>query len=101
MDYIAVKNKIQQTDILFVDGPIIDNRNSLIDLVQTWLRDMGCKDENVLHEAGIDVKNCYTLHYTHTETNRNNHSVTIDVYPDNNYVIKYTTVITKLTYKLR
>lgn len=101
MDYIAVKNKIQQTDILFVDGPLIDNRNSLIDLVQTWLRDMGCKDENVLHEAGTDVNNCYTLHYTHTETNRNNHSVTIDVFPNNNYVIKYTTVITKLTYKLR
>ena len=101
MDYIAVKNKIQQIDMLFVDGPLIDNRNSLIDLVQTWLRDMGCNDENLLHEVGIDVKNCYTLHYTHTETNRNSHSVVIDVYPDNNYVIKYTKLVTKLTYKSR
>ena len=99
MDYIAIKNKIQQIDMLFVDGPLIDDRNSLIDLVQTWLQDMGCKDNNVLHDAGINVKNCYTLHYTHTETNIGNHSVVIDVFPDNNYVIKYIKLVTKLTYK--
>lgn len=101
MDYIAVKNNIKQTDILYVDGPLIGDRSSLIDLVQTWLRDMGCKDENVLHETGIDVKNCYTLHYTHTETNRDIHSVTIDVFPDNNYIIKYTKSVAKLTYTPR
>lgn len=101
MDYIAVKDKIQQIDMLFVDGPLIDNCNSLIDLVQTWLQDVGCKDNNVLHDAGINVKNCYTLHYTHTEINRDTYNVVIDVFPDNNYVIKYIKLVTKLTYKPR
>lgn len=98
MDYIAIKNKIKQVDTLFIDGPLIDNCNALMDLIKIWLQDLGCKDSNFLHNVAIDAKNCYILRYTHTETNRDVYSATIDVYPDNNYVVKYTTLVTKLTY---
>jgi len=98
MDYIAVKNKITQIDTLFVDRPIIDNCESLIGLVQTWLQDMGCNDDDFLSDVEKALYDCWNLHYTHSETNRATQHCNIDVFPDYNYRIEYVKHITKLAY---
>ena len=101
MDYIACRNLNRESDTLHIAKGIIKSVRQLLDLVETWLRDRGCDDAELIGRVRGALRQIRHNDITYSEHHSGLFEVVVRLTEDKlayEVIFNYTT-IGELTYK--
>ena len=101
MNYITCRNIKRESDTLYIAKDIVKSIRQLVDLVDTWLRDRGCDDTELIDKTNGILRKFYHNELTYNESNSGLFQI-ITSFDTNKtqYIITFNySVIGELTYK--